>query len=365
MVRMDELIREIHADEAIEISGNISDEQQKRVENRVMEAILSQEASRKKAPFLRRELLVFGLAAILLIGLCVTALGASNHDWDIALIQAMGLSNTDTLQLESGEVQINEAVSASATEYLNGKEEKKVVTITAVNSIGDKNSAFIQVNTDYRVPIGFDREEDYMIANDICIHISRKNPKKGSITTNLAAVTEVTVNEEGYVNLLIEISGCKNLNKSYVTINIKDLYLYEEGFVNDDARGELLLKGEWTLQWKYEYKSNTKTFYMLKPIQINEETYYISKIELSPISIQIDGFRMPWNRKEEYDGDVFAVNEIRYEDGTVQKLDGINSAGCNNGIWFDTFIGIHQLKEPVDTKQVKAILMNGNRILLP
>lgn len=41
------------------------------------------------------------------LALSITALASIHNEWDIALIQFMGIQDSNTLQLESGEVQMN------------------------------------------------------------------------------------------------------------------------------------------------------------------------------------------------------------------------------------------------------------------
>lgn len=376
MARIDELITEIYDGEALELCGNLDEEQQKRIEEKILAAIMTDENSTYRYRRNRKRFLLIGLAAILLMGLCLTSFGASHPDWGIEVLRIMGLDDTDTLQLESGEVEINESVTRNATEYsyenvkMESKEKVKPVTITAVTSIGDKNSAYIRIDTDYKVPEYFNENTDYIFPKDCSIRIYEQDPEKNGRQTDMAS-TFISEVRDGYLGFLVEISDCKNLNKSYVTVDLEDMYYCQNGLLEAEENNteepvevneRILLEGQWNLQWKYQYKSNAKSYSIIKPITIDDETYFITQIELSPISIRMESFRMPWNREKEYT--VPEVEAVCYKDGTVLRTTNQTTGGCRNGMEFESFVGIVGLGEVIDTENVEVVIVNGNKIEL-
>ena len=377
MIKMDELITNISDDEAIELDGFMDEKQQRRIEDRILSAIMEEEfaGEREKSEKIkvphrlkrrnRKRFLILGLAAILLLGLGLTALGASMPDWDITLIRAMGLSKTETLQLESGEVEINETVSYDCEKYLGGKTQITPVEVTAQSSIGDKNSAFIRFTTDYKLPEGFDETTDYISPENCEIRVYKKDPAKEPMVTDMG-MTFYSISENGYLGFIGEVVDCNDLNKSYVTVHLEDMYLYRKTDQDgqEEETKELLLKGSWDLKWKYEYKSNVKTYRMLEFVPIKEEHCYINKIEISPISVTVWGFRMPWNRKLPQNPEGLTPELIYYKDGTVKSVGDCQVTGCKNSMFYECFVGIQSLEEPIDTKKVTAVMIGGQKIKL-
>ena len=102
----------------------------------------------------------------MVLTLGVTVFAAKQNEWDITLTNFMGLNESDILQLEGGEVIIDKVVTSTWVDYAEDeKGEEKQISITGITSIGDKNSAYLRVNTDYELPESFDEKTDYNFCN--------------------------------------------------------------------------------------------------------------------------------------------------------------------------------------------------------
>lgn len=392
-INMDDLIQEIYETEAPELPGFLDKEQQKRIEERIMAVIYKEQSKTnctyeegndfttkesdnssaskikktdkvvpvRKKKKTKRRFLVLGLAAVLLLGLCIGVFANSNPDWDIEMLHFMGLDEADTFQLDSGEVEIQVYDTCEATEYdSEGNVSAKEVKIMAVSSIGDKNSACIRIETDYELPEGFDDTTDYILPEHYSIEVYEK---AGKFVQSAMGSTFGYINDNGKLGYMIYIVGCKNLNKSYVQIKLKDFYLYHDlGMEEGGEEEELLLEGEWELNWKYAYKSNTDQYKMFKQIEVDGVKYYITNIEISPLSVQIDGFRMPWDRAEDYEG--FIIDEIRYRDSSSLDVGGFSSAGNHNGIQMESFLGTTEMGTTIDVENVVSVVIGGNEVKL-
>ena len=143
MYKIDELITEIYADETLDIPGELSTEQKGKIETKVLENI-----NRRKSFSYRKRSVVL-LVATLVLTLGLTVFAAKKNEWDIVLIQFMGLSESDQLQLEGGEVVINKRTTSTWVDYAqNPAGKEKAISITGITSIGDRNSAYLKVSTD-------------------------------------------------------------------------------------------------------------------------------------------------------------------------------------------------------------------------
>lgn len=345
MNNLDEFIKEIRESETLEIKGTLDSDMQWRLEDKIMTAINEESKIISYRKPRRKKWLLLASAAVLVLGLGLTS--AAKNEWDISLLNFMGLSEADTLQLEGGEVQIDK------TSTSNG------ITVTATTSIGDKNSAYIRIETDYVLPDTFNLETDYIMPENFSVTIS----DGADHNTKDYATTFMYYAENGKLCYLFSISNCENLNKSRIQLEIKNLYLYHDLHNPEvDANEELLCEGTWSLDWTYQYKSNAEVYHLLKPFENNGVNYYLTKVEITPISIRIEAFRKPSDRSKAHPEGL--IQKITYSDGTSLEIKGSSSSGIRNGMFIDDFIDTHMLGEVIRTKDVKSITISGIEIPL-
>lgn len=373
-INLDDLIQEIYETEAPDLPGFLDQEQQKRIEAKILAQIMEAESKAeqrikleengkqekmRKVPVVRRKKkrwLVLALAAVLLMGLCLGTFAGREDNWDEKMLEFIGLSKEDSLELEGGEVKLEAYDVSWVREYKDSEQtEEKVVRMEAETSVGDKNSACVRIGTNYDVPDDFDAERDYILPENSEIHVY-EDPEKGAET--LKGTVLGSYLENGKVGFFVYLTGCKDLNKSYVSMSFQNLVWYRDQNGNEEK--EILLEASWDLQWKYDYKSSTEQDTMLKKIKVDGINYYIKKVEISPLSVRVEGFRMPWNRKASYKQ--FKIDEIRYQDGTVLKVGDFSSVGCKNGMQMDLFLGTPQMQTTIQVEKLKSIVIGGNEI---
>ena len=203
-----------------------------------------------------KKLVVVLLAAALVLALGVMAVSAAvRHDWDRAILDFMGIRDADTTQLEDGTVLIGESDTCSGRDLLTG--EQKEITFIASSSIGDKNAAYIRIDTDYEVPEDFDPETDYFMTEDFDLEVTT-NYLQGALDRSSVLESQV---ENGKLFFLLEISGTKNIDRSKVVLTFENLYYYHDlgmGDKDDAPPKELVFRGSWNLEWKFDYRTVTK-----------------------------------------------------------------------------------------------------------
>lgn len=352
MNNINSLIREIQNHEAIEIDSFLDQDSQIRIEERILKSIVT-----GKNAFHRKSLktrLTLVLAAIFTLVLGLTVYAANENELDIALLNFMGISPSNTVQLESGVVEINQGQKSICVDYGHVEDgETKEIEMLATSSIGDKNEVYIRIETDYVLPDDFNVETDYILPENYNLSISPAPNGYGSVFTYF-----VNDNKLGF---LLSISNCKDINKAEISLFMENLYWYHD-LQDDGAEEELLCEGTWELNWSYHYKSNTKTHRMLHPFQSNGSTYYLTKVEISPISIRMEAFRMPWDRDKNHP-DAW-LEEIHFSDGSILQLEGFSSCGLQNGMFADSYIGAELLGEMITPKTVEMLVIEGEEIKL-
>lgn len=358
MINIEDLIKDIRTDETENLTSDFGMDEKKmeknlqmRIEQQVLQAVIPG-GRRKKSG--KRKWMFLLLAATLMIGSALTATAAVKNDWDVALVNFMGLSDADTVQLPDGKVELKASSKAFVSDHKK-KAAQRNVTMRAVTSIGDKNSAYIRIDTDYQVPDDYNEKTDYILPEDMEIDIRQKRSK----VNGDHASTWTGAVENGKLYLLLAISDCEKLNKSRIHINIKNLILYHDGDGMEHQKEERICDGVWDLEWKYAYCSNVRSLHPMKYLILDGENSCLTKLEVSPISIRASGIRIR-KIKDDYNMDRMMedlkINEIRFTDGSSMKNISVSSAGCKNGITWNAYWGLDALKgTSVDVRTIQSI----------
>lgn len=355
MSRIDDLFNELDEKETLDLGDSMNKDKQQRIETIILSVILNESKNEKPGSDAikiekrrsKRKIFVVLLAATLLLGMTVYA--AEKQEWDIAIINFMGISDTGTVQLEDGVVEIG----ASA---LSNK-----VTMKAVTSVGDKNSAYIRIDTDYELPQSFNEKTDYILTNGW--NTSIINKKKMPVDHS---GTMMYFNNDGFLSFMMYIGNCDGINRKNVTITLSDLYLYHDfgaDEVDEPDHGTLLLKGEWILSWKYNYRSNVNTYYPMKKVISNGEACLVTKIEISPISILAESLKNP--NKGSTETSQLLIRKITMKDGSVIEFDpGSTSGGCKNNIYLEGYRDVTEMGEVIDPLKVYSVTIGDTEIIL-
>ena len=225
----------------------------------------------------------------------------------------------------------------------------------AASSIGDKNEVYIRIETDYELPEDFDVETDYILPEDYHLSVSPNKSGYGSTFTYFV--------EDNKLGFLLEISNCQDINKAEISLSMGNLYWHHDLHGAETAETEeLLCEGTWDLNWSYHYKTGTETRHMLQAFQSGGVTYYLTKVEVSPISIRLEAFRMPRDRKKALPD--IHLEEIHFSDGRVLQLDGVSGGGMRDGMFAECYIGIEKLGDGIDPKTVEMLVIEGEKIIL-
>ena len=399
-VRIDELITCVYADEVCSFDadekkaeGTWTDEKRKRIEETIVSVILSETDKKnvvqgksfgKKK---KRKWLVLLLAATLVIAFGLTTAAAVQHDWDVALANFMGISGADTVQLEDGNVSIGVSDWCKGTDYgaeveklLSSKDEsisdwgmdnldisageKRPVRLTAVSSVGDKNAVYIRFDTDYEVPESFDPDQDYVLPENLSWYITRQKRGKGTVIGNGGMYTCLV--EDGKLVLMLEVSGSPGINRANMRVCMENLVLYH------GDKETLLYDGDWELEWKYSYRTRIRKKYCFTNVNSDSEIsngndsalVFLTKVEVTPLGIQLEGVKNPMNRKGT---DLFRelqVEKITFLNGDTLELDGTSSGGSRNNTWLHSYTGLDVLGEVLDVDSIYSITVGGKEIIL-
>ena len=364
-ITIEDLIRDIRREEAERLTpdlgmaqGELSEDLQNRIIQQALQIPIGEGKTVRTRKRKKKKWLFLLLAATLVIGSALTATAAAKNDWDIALMNFMGISDTDTVQLPSGTVELKASSQANVTDYQNGT-KSKMVTMRATTSVGDKNSAYVRIDTDYTIPKDYNEKTDYILPENMSINISRKS--SGTPLDN--GTTWTSGVENGKLYLMIYISNCEGLNKSYVEISVKNLMLYHDNDGVEHEKESRICEGVWTLNWKYSYRGNVKTVHPMQELNLEGRKSYMTKLELSPISIRASGIRIRGKSDHanvEKMVDQLKISEIQFTDGSKMKNVTVSSGGCKEGIFWDAYWDLESFGgKSLDVTKIKMIKIGG------
>ena len=279
--------------------------------------------------FKKKKWLVAILAATFLFSM--VALAANDGSWDIRLMEYWNL--TDTTYLSDGAVLID--VKSNQDNHMS---------VTAYSSIGDKNNTAIILEvdiTDEKSDELLDlSEKGYFLFDSNDINLQNKNGSPANFGYGSCLESFV---EDGKLYFLLTIN-CENINRLGINLILKDLYYETEA-----GERTLFKEGTWNLQWTYQYAENVKTYYPFKTANCSGINVFITKVEVSPISISIWGIRNPFSNNEKdqtfHMPDSFQINKILLKDGKESTDFEPSVSGSSNNMFLDSSVILSTPKE--------------------
>lgn len=308
-----------------------------------------------------RKLITFMLAATFIFAFAITAMAAVEQEWDVAILNFMGISGSDTTQLSDG------TVSIGASDTQAG------VTLTATSSIGSRNSAYFRIDTDYEVPKDYDLTSGHIVP-EIGWTVWNESKEKPSLG---GGSYSCDVDDQGKLYLIVQIMGMEDINKSHVELEIKDFYYYRDYILEKEPINMedkiLLLEGTWNLKWKYSYTTKTVKKHMNKVVQMEGNKTRITKIEVTPLELVVNGKTKFDSKEGRNNFTSLKIDSITLTDGTVITIEA-NGGGCGTSrslLWMvrgvydvEGYVTVESIGRPLDPKEVKSVTIGGVEISL-
>lgn len=320
-----ELMEDIDATEAAMITNNLKVSQKtlKRQECLTMDKIRAEMKKETRIPFGKKRLAILVATAVMMFGMVAVA---RENDWDVEMAEMLGLSGVMEA-LDGGYVLIEKS------------DKQADITVTAVQSIGDQNSQWIQFDTDIPWTVG---EDGYYMFDECEFRFTKKG---GGI---IEGGTEFySYNNNGKVSFMLYAIGIEKINRANVSIELGMLYEYE----TLESEGRLLSDNFWNLTWTNYYASNTITKHPLSVV----DDLWIQKIEISPISIYVEAIAIPSEESRN-----IVVEQIKLEDGTIISCRNMVGGNANN-MFLDNYV-VYEDWDSVDLEELESITINGKEI---
>lgn len=225
----------------------------------------------------RRKAVKKGLSIVLaavIAALGVTAAAAYVLQWNGKLAE----------RFEANEQQQSELASAGAVAPVDQTVTENGLTVTAVQTLGDKNGIYMLF--DVQAPEGITLSDTNLFENmDIkmegfgAIH----NYSGGFMSDTDNSGSPSGAANERYYEIWLDNSEREDWNGKKITL----------GFTNLQAdKGKLdmytVVEGEWNLSWTLSYMDQTQTFEINDTYDINGQGVLVKSIELSPLSMTLN-----------------------------------------------------------------------------
>lgn len=300
-----------------------------------------QEKVLKSRLFGKRKVVLLVATFILMIGMVAFA---KEKDWDIEMAERIGLSSVME-ELDGGYVKIG------ASDRSDG------ITITATQGIGDKNSMWVQLDTDLSWDVG---EDGYYV-----FEVSDGHLYKG--TDFLTGGHQMySYNNNGKVSFIWYFMGYEDINRARNEVYLSEIRAYET--LEDEDEGYIVSGSSWEFEWENCYAPNTVVVRPYKIVTMQSERSnntmdcFVTEIEISPVSMWAVAWKSPFERFETSDDMVYlSVDSITLNDGTTIMLeDGFSSAGTNN-FQADCFLNFDAMQS-VNVDEIDYITMGGEDI---
>lgn len=255
----------------------------------------------------------FPIAIVAVVAaLCVTVATAYVTQWNGKLADRFKVNEKQQEQLASD----------GAVASVNKSITKNGLTITAVQTLGDKNGVYLLF--DVKAPEGTKLSDTNSFEhNGIKIKGSgvMHNYSGGFMSNTDKTISPSGASNERYYELWLNNDEQKNWNGKTITL----------GFTNLQAsKGKLdmytVVKGNWELSWKLSYSNQTKTFKVNKAYNINEHKVLVKSIELSPLSMKFtlggDGLKQLIDDSDFNQCGCLCKPSLKMKNGTTFKLNG-------------------------------------------
>ncbi|MGE4485436.1 MAG: DUF4179 domain-containing protein, partial [Oscillospiraceae bacterium] len=184
-------------------------------------------------------------------------------------------------RFEADEQQQSELASAGAVDPVDQSVTENGLTVTALQTLGDKNGVYLLF--DVKAPEGISLwDENLLSANvdieDVGNHVSYTAGFMDD--TDGTAQPSGAANERYYEIWLIN-GEQKDLNGKTITVEFANLY-GDNGTVKPD----IVVAGNWKLSWTLSYSDETQIFEIDKTYDINGHDVVVEAVELSPLSMK-------------------------------------------------------------------------------
>lgn len=235
-----------------------------------------------------------------------------------------------------------------ADAYINKTIEDDNLKINIKQSLGDKNSVYIllEVETSKNINI---KDKNTLNREMQFEQVDINLDKRSSSGWSISSLADENPNDNK-LNFLISYSSDKKINGRKITLDFQDFGYYSD----EDGKFVPLVNGNWKVSWKLDYKDVSKEIIVNRTIKINDNKYFITSVNISPICASAN--LISRNR------DNINIEKVTLKDGTQYTGGDFISGGTSSSLLkISTRIGFSKV---IDVSQVKSITIGNKTVEL-
>lgn len=293
---------------------------------------------RKKV--MKKKFPIVLVAVIAVLGVTTVA-AAYVIQWNDKVAERFGVNEQQQSQLAE-----NGAVAAADQSVT-----KNGVTITAIQTLGDKNGVYVLF--DVKAPEGIELTKDGSgISTDVKIEgVNHVSWSSQFVLDNEKPVSPSGAANERYYELWLDNTQGENWNGKTITVEFSDLRDLNKG-PNDN----IVVTGKWNLSWKLSYMNQMQTYDINKPYMVNGHEVVVKSVEISPLSMT---FKLSGSGLEQFvansdlnnAGGLCSVSLIKKDGTTVEE--GPKNERCSD----NTYTQITRFGQVHDMDQLAGFVL--------
>lgn len=268
---------------------------------------LAQNKSERNPPIKKRfpVLLVAAIAV-----LCISAVAVYTIQWNRKLAEKFG----------AGEPQQTQLVSEGAVGDVQQAVTENGLTVTAVQTLGDRNSVYLLLAV--KAPEGIPLSDTNLFANttvSIAGSGSVLNYSGGFLSEFDPTASPNQAENERYYELWLNNSNHQDWQGKQLTLSFTDLQA-------DGGNLDMytISEGTWTLSWALSYTDQVQRFAVNKTYDVNGREVLAQSLELSPLSMALtlggDGLRQLIDQSDLEQSGKLLTLALTKKDGTALTL---------------------------------------------
>ena len=310
------------------------------VQQTLHEQVLSRTGRRKT---MKKRFPIMLAAVIVLLG--VTAAATYVIHWNGKLAEIFGASEQQQSQLASA----GALGSADQTMTENG------LTVTALQTLGDKNGVYLLL--DVKAPEGIPLSDSSMFERmsvdieGVGNHVSWSG---GFMNNSDKTASPSGADNERYFELNLLNAEKEDWNNKTITLDFKNLQA---------DRGKLdlytVVEGEWKLSWPLSYTDQMQTFDLNETYTISGHAVTVKSVELSPLSMTVtlggDGLKTLIDDSDLNECGCLCTVALAMRDGTT--IDDIGGAGGNESYTDASYTRVNRFGKVRDVDQITGLIL--------
>lgn len=254
------------------------------------------------------------LAAVI-AALCVTAAAAYVTQWNGKLA---GLFDAD-------EQQQSQLASAGAVGSVDQTVTENGLTVTALQTLGDKNGVYLLLDVQAPEDIALSDSNVFERMGVDIEGVGNHVSWSGGFMSNFDKTASPNgADNERYFELWLNNTEQEDWNGKTITLDFKNLQA-------DRSKLDLytVVEGEWTLSWTLSYTDQMQTFDLDKTYTVNGHAVTVKSVELSPLSMTLtlggDGLKTLIDDSDLNECGCLCTATLTLRDGTTIDMNGPGS----------------------------------------